>query len=322
MITKQDRINEALNILQQLGMPNEQLNERTAICLLALLDLPETKFWNQASNPMLGIRAILDFSRNKLQHNYAENSRESVRKHSVKQLVSAGVLLHNPCKPDLAVNSSLNCYQVESTALSLFKKYGTDEWKQALFEYQAQNQTLAAKFARHRDIHRIPLTIKPGHEITLSAGAHSTLIRSIIEEFAPRFVPGGELVYVGDTGKKWGYFDKELLMSLGIEVGNHGKIPDVVIYYRNKNWLILAEAVVSSGPLDGIRHAELSELFKASKAGLVYVTAFPDRGKVMRKYLSVVAWETEVWCASDPTHLIHFNGVRFLGPYTNSASRQ
>ena len=62
-------------------------------------------------------------------------------------------------------------------------------------------------------------------------------------------------------------------------------------------------------------NVELSELFQNSTAGLVFVTAFPDRGDVFRKFLSVVAWETEVWCASDPTHLIHFNGERFLGPY-------
>ena len=89
-----------------------------------------------------------------------------------------------------------------------------------------------------------------------------------------------------------------------------------MVYHREKNWLILVEAVASSGPVDGIRHAELAALFKASTAGLVYVTAFPDRGEVMRKFLAVVAWETEVWCASDTTHLIHFNGTRFLGPYS------
>ena len=321
MVTKQERIDEALNILRQLGMPSEQLNERTAISLLALLNLPESKSWHQASSPLLRIRGILDFSRDILKHHYAENSRESVRKHSVKQLVQAGILLHNPDKPDRPVNSSHNCYQVEPNALLLFKAFGTNKWGKVLNEYLAQNQTLAAQFARHRDMHRIPLKIKPGHKITLSPGAHSNLIRSIIEEFAPRFVPGGELVYVGDTGSKWGYFNKESLNSLGVEVRDHGKMPDVIIYDRNKNWLILAEAVASSGPLDGIRHAELSELFKASKAGLVYVTAFPDRGKIMRKYLSVVAWETEVWCASDPTHLIHFNGIRFLGPYAKNCSQ-
>jgi hypothetical protein len=226
------------------------------------------------------------------------------------------VLLHNPDKPDRAVNSSDNCYQVEPNALALFRKFGTKAWTKALLSYLETRQTLADQFAQHRDMQRIPVVIKRGHKIKLSAGKHSDLIRSIIEEFVPRFVPGGELVYVGDTGTKWGYFDEKLLHALGVKVGNHGKMPDVVIYCREKNWLILVEAVASSGPVDGIRHAELSDLFKASTAGLVYVTAFPDRGEVMRKFLSVVSWETEVWCASDPTHLIHFNGIRFLGPYT------
>jgi len=316
MTTKQKRIGEALDVLRQLGMPNEQLNDRTAICLLALLDLPETITWDKARNPMLGIRAILDFAREKLGHNYAENTRESVRKYSVKQLVAAGVLLHNPDKPDRAVNSSDNCYQVESNALALFRKFGTRSWKQALPAYLKTRQSLADQFARYRDMQRIPVVITHGRKIKLSAGKHSDLIRGIIEEFVPRFVPGGELVYVGDTGTKWGYFDEQLLHTLGVKIGSHGKMPDVVIYYRQKNWLILVEAVASSGPVDGIRHAELSDLFKKSTAGLVYVTAFPDRGEVMRKFLSVVAWETEVWCASDPTHLIHFNGIRFLGPYT------
>ena len=316
MTTKQERIEEALDVLRQLGMPNEQLNERTAICLLALLDLHVTTPWNKASNSLLGIRAILDFAREKLEHNYAENTRESIRKYSVKQLVAAGILLHNPDKPDRAVNSSDNCYQVESNALALFRKFGTRSWKKSLLTYLETRQTLADQFALHRDMQRIPVTINRKQKITLSAGKHSDLIRAIIEEFATRFVPNGELVYVGDTGTKWGYFDEHLLYTLGVKVDSHGKMPDVIIYHREKNWLILIEAVASSGPVDGIRHAELADLFKASSAGLVYVTAFPDRGEVMRKFLSVVAWETEVWCASDPTHLIHFNGIRFLGPYS------
>lgn len=65
---------------------------------------------------------------------------------------------------------------------------------------------------------------------------------------------------------------------------------------------------------DAKRHAELVTLFAGSMAGLVYVTAFPNRA-VKAKYLADIAWETEVWVADAPTHLIHFNGVRFLGPY-------
>ena len=252
-----------------------------------------------------------------MERNYAENTRESVRKYSVKQLVAAGGLLHNPDKPDRAGNSADNCYQVEEQALVLFQQFGTKAWSAALGNYLAQRQTLADQFARHRDMQRIPVTIQQDQTITLSPGAHSGLIRQIIEVFAPHFVPGGELIYVGDTGSKWGYFNESLLQSLGVEVGNHGKMPDIVLYHREKNWLILVEAVTSSGPVDGIRHAELANLFKSSLAGLVYVTAFPDRGDILRTFLSVVAWETEARLPSEPAHLIHFNGVRFLGPYTS-----
>jgi hypothetical protein len=162
----------------------------------------------------------------------------------------------------------------------------------------------------------IPVVIAPGKTISLSPGDHSELIRAIIEDFAPRFAPGSVLVYAGDTGEKWGYFDKELLSGLGVEVDAHGKMPDVVLYFKEKNWLLLVESVTSHGPVDGKRHVELSALFAEAEAGLVYVTAFPNRA-IMGRYLSDIAWETEVWVADSPSHLIHFNGERFLGPYAD-----
>jgi len=318
MTSPEQRIAEALEILRQLGMPKGQQNARTAICLLALLNLSPEKRWRHAERPMLRIRAILDFAREKLGVNYAENTRESVRKYSVKQLVSAGVLLHNPDKPNRPVNSSDNCYQVEATALKLFKQFGSIKWTGSLQAYLGTSKTLAEQYARARDKHRIPVRVRKDQAITLSAGPHSNLIKAIIEDFGSSYVPGGELVYVGDTGTKWGYFDKQLLFSLDIQVEQHGKMPDVVIYDRERNWLVLVEAVASSGPVDAGRHVELAKLFQQSTAGLIYVTAFPDRGDIFRKFLAVVAWETEVWCASDPTHLIPFNGERFLGPYEKS----
>ncbi|MCX7154891.1 MAG: BsuBI/PstI family type II restriction endonuclease [Rhodocyclales bacterium] len=148
----------------------------------------------------------------------------------------------------------------------------------------------------------------------LSPGEHSELIRDIIEQFAPRFVPGGRVVYIGDTGNKGVVFDEAYLANLGVVVHERGKMPDVVIHHVTKDWLLLVESVTSGGPMDGKRHAELSHLFGKSKAGLVYVTAFPDR-TLMKKFLTELAWETEVWVASDPDHLIHFNGDRFLGPH-------
>ena len=122
------------------------------------------------------------------------------------------------------------------------------------------------------------------------------------------------MIYAGDTSEKWGYFDVTLLSEPGVNLDGHGKMPDVVLYYPDKKWLLLVESVTTHGPVDGKRHEELSRLFISCTAGLVYVTAFPSR-KIMKRYLSEIAWETEVWCADSPTHLIHFNGERFLGPY-------
>lgn len=308
-------LRDALKILEDIGMPAAQLNDRTAICLLALLDLYKGKNWPDATNPMLGIRGILDFARYRMKVNYAENTRESIRKYSVKQLVAAGVLLFNPDDPKRVTNSSKNSYKVDEQALSLFKRYGSEDWQNELKKYLKLRPSLAAKYSKKRTLEMVPIKLNSGSEIKLSPGPHSELIRSIVEEFGARYIPGGELVYVGDTGAKWGYFDEKLLSQIGVEVRQHGKMPDVIIYYREKNWLILAEAVTSSGPIDGIRHNELLELFKNSKAGLVFVTAYPNRGTIMRRFLSEVSWETEVWAKDSPGHIIHFNGSRFLGPY-------
>lgn len=161
---------------------------------------------------------------------------------------------------------------------------------------------------------KLPVELATGHTIRLTPGKHSQLIKLIIEEFAGRFTPGAALIYAGDTGEKWAYFDQPRLAQLGVAVDGHGKMPDVVLYDPRRHWLILVEAVTSHGPVDAKRHAELTTLFKDSAAGLVYVTAFPTRS-IMTRYLPVIAWETEVWVAESPTHLIHFNGERFLGPY-------
>ena len=160
----------------------------------------------------------------------------------------------------------------------------------------------------------IPVQVAEGKEITLTPGVHSELIKQIITEFAPRFAPNSEVIYVGDTGSKIGYFEEKRLASLGVTVDQHGKMPDVVLYFGDKDWLLLVESVTSHGPVDAKRHNELAELFAGSKAGLVYVTALPDR-TIMGRYLGEISWETEVWCADAPSHLIHFNGERFLGPY-------
>lgn len=139
-------------------------------------------------------------------------------------------------------------------------------------------------------------------------------MKKIVEEFCPRFTPGGVLVYVGDTGKKQRHLETHYLTKLGVMFDQHGKMPDVIVHLPEKNWLVLIEAVTSHGPIGVKRQNELKDLFKGVKAGLVFVTAFLTR-RAMTKYLSEIAWETEAWVAEAPSHIIHFNGERFLGPY-------
>ncbi|CAM3978109.1 BsuBI/PstI family type II restriction endonuclease [Deinococcus marmoris] len=307
-------LDTAQQILAELGFPRAQQNERSALCLLALLNLSPEKTWAQAENPLMGITPIMDWAREQYGKVYAPNTRETLRRQTMHQFVAAGLALYNPDQPDRAVNSPKAVYQIEPAALALLQNYGGTEWPAELAAYLDGRQTLAAQYARTRQQQLIPVQIAAGQTIALSPGAHSELIRAIVEEFAPRFAPGSVLVYAGDTGEKWGYFDRERLSGLGVTVDTHGKMPDVILHDTGRNWLLLVESVTSHGPVDGKRHAELSGLFAGSSAGLVYVTAFPNRA-VMGRYLADIAWETEVWVADAPSHLIHFNGERFLGPY-------
>ena len=87
-----------------------------------------------------------------------------------------------------------------------------------------------------------------------------------------------------------------------------------MIYHSVKNWLYLVEAVTSHGPISPKRHAELIRMLAGSSAEFVFVTAFPSVAE-FRKYAADIAWETEVWIADNPDHMIHFNGPKFLGPY-------
>jgi hypothetical protein len=307
-------IEEALAIIKALGLPRAQQNERSALSLLALLNLTAEKTWAKAEAPLVGITPVMDWAHEHYEKKYAPNTRETFRRQTMHQFVAAGIVLYNPDKPDRSVNSPKAVYQIEPATLALIRCFGTKKWTSTLTAYLTIHQTLIAQYAKERKHNLIPVVIAPGKTIALSPGEHSELIRAVIEDFAPRFAPGSVLVYAGDTGEKWGYFDKALLTNLGVEVDAHGKMPDVVLHYTAKNWLLLIESVTSHGPVDGKRHAELSELFAGSRSGLVYVTAFPNRA-IMGRYLGEIAWETEVWVADAPSHLIHFNGERFLGPY-------
>lgn len=308
------KIDEALGILKELGLPREQQNERSALTLLSLLALKADTPWSSATEPLMGITPMMEFFSAHYGKKYAPNTRETVRRQTIHQFLDAGIVNINPDDPERPTNSPYSVYQIEPGLLKLLKSYGNPKWNKGLRTYLASSETLKKKYARERQMRRIPVQIAKGKRITLSPGGQNVLIKRIIEDFCQLFASAGKLIYVGDTNKKWAYFDEPLLKSLGVIVREHGKIPDVIVYVPRKGWLVLIEAVTSHGPVDPKRRGELRALFKNSKAGLVFVTAFLDRQAMMR-HLSDISWETEVWVADAPEHLIHFNGERFLGPY-------
>ena len=270
MNNKSDYIETAHQIIMSLGLPRAQQNERSALCLLALLNLTPGTKWANAQNPLVGITPIMDWVREHYDKEYAPNTRETIRRQTMHQFCDAGLTLYNPDKPDRPVNSPKAVYQLEPAALALLRTVGTKAWHKSLAGYLAKRETLVARYAMEREQKLIPVEIAPGNKITLSPGEHSELIRAIITDFAPRFAPGSVLVYAGDTGDKWGYFNAPLLAGLGVAVDSHGKMPDVVLHFTAKNWLLLIESVTSHGPVDGKRHAELAKLFAKSSAGLVW----------------------------------------------------
>ena len=308
------RIVEAIDILGQFGLPRAQINERTAYCLLALLNITPDKAWGEAGSPLVGITPMMDFAREYYGKDYAPNTRETFRRFSMHQMVQAGIALYNPDMPDRPTNSPKAVYQISPAALDVIKAYGSRDWTGKLAAFKSMASTLTAQYAKERLMDMVKVKIRKDLQVSLSPGKHNELIRAIIEDMAPRFIPGSTLVYIGDTGEKWGFFDDALSARLGFSVEVHGKMPDVILWQEEKNWLVLVESVTSHGPVDSKRYIELSELFSSVHADKVFISAFPDK-RTFARFAPDVAWETEVWVADNPTHMVHFNGDKFIGPY-------
>jgi adenine-specific DNA-methyltransferase len=308
------RVKEALQVLIAVGIPREQQNERSALTLLALGDIQPRTPWNSAKTPLRRITEMMDWMRDYYEVRYAPNTRETIRRQTVHQFVQHGLLIENPDKPDRPINSPKWCYQLSPEAIKLLQTIGSTAFKKQIQQFR-KNPAVSALKARHRDLPRESVRMPDGAVIELSAGGQNTLIRAIVEEFAPRFVRSPKVLLLGDAANKEIISDVSAMTKLGVVLPQRGKAPDVLIHDAKRDWLIIIEAVTSHGPVDQKRKNELAHLFTSARPGLVFVSAFPDR-KTFTKFHASIAWETEVWIADAPDHMIHFNGERFLGPYS------
>jgi hypothetical protein len=307
------KIEDAQEILKALGLPAAQQNEMSALTLLALCGIKESDSWADANRQSLGVtNGIMTFVADTYNKNYAPNTRETFRRQVLHQFVQGRIADYNPDEPDLPVNSPKAHYAVSEVTLSVIRKYGTAGWDGAVAGFKEKVVILTEAYEKERSMTLIPVTLE-GEEIKLSAGKHNEVQAAVIEQFAPRFASGAKVLYLGDTANKDLYVDKGGLAKIGIPITEHSKLPDIVIYDEPKEWLFLIEVVTSHGPMSPKRILELEDFLKDAKVGKIYVTAFPDKSE-FRKHVADIAWETEVWIADNPDHMIHFNGDKFIGP--------
>lgn len=302
------KIDEARSILESLGMPERQQADLCCYALLAMLSIHPESQWDDAKNEWIRIHDILQFTGNFYGVAYAENSRETFRKQAMHHFRNAALIEDN----GKATNSPNYRYRITEETLGLIRSFGTDAWAGKLTQFKANHESLIDLYASKKQMEKMPVRIN-GTDFTFSPGAHNALQKAIIEEFAPRFAPNSECLYVGDTIVKDLVKDIDKLETLGFEITLHDKMPDVVLYCEDKNWIYFIESVTSVGPMSPKRILEIEEMTQNVSCGKIYVTAFPDV-KTFKKFAEELAWETEVWISDMPDHMIHLNGDRFMGP--------
>lgn len=315
----QELINKTLFILDNFGIPLDTTPrrlERMAIAFLACADVKKLDDFKNSkdlnSGYALKTRDIIVYINEYFGENISSGSYDDIRRKDLKLLTVAEIVLQS--SPNSATNDSTRGYSINPTYAELIRNFESKDWKKTVSEKLKDIEPLSKKLKREREIAKVNVTLPSGGELTFSSGEHNDLQKAIIEDFLPRYGHGAEVFYVGDTSDKYLYLEKEKLENLNFFEISHEELPDVIAYSEHKNWLYLIEAVHSSGPISELRLIQLQKLTKKCKADIVYVTAFLDRSK-FRKFMVDIAWETEVWIADNPDHLVHFNGDKFLGPY-------
>ena len=295
-------------------MPPPQSNRMAGLTLIALCGLKPDDPWREASRSRRTVtKGIMDHVRDHFGYEYAPNTRETFRRQVLHQFVLGGIAEHNAFEPDLPTNSPRSHYATSEAALLVVRSFGTADWESNVARFRRDLPAWIARYEHERLRIAVPIQLPDGQELKLSPGRHNEVQKAVIEEFVPRFAAGADLLYVGDTAKKGLYFDEKRLADIGLSLTEHDKLPDIVLHDTRRDWLFLVEAVTSHGPVDPKRLAELEVLLESCRAKPVYVSAFPDFNE-FRKHMKSIAWETEVWLAEVPDHLIHSDGDKFLGP--------
>jgi type II restriction enzyme len=308
------KVKQTQQILADLGMPKAQQNEISAFTFLALCNIKKNSKWSDANRQSMTVtKGIMTFIKDNYGKDYAPNTRETFRRQVLHQFVQGRIADYNPDEPDLPTNSPRAHYAISQAALTVLRAYGSSDYKKLVANFIKSQGSLIEIYEKSRETQTVPVTLPTGDKFNLSPGKHNELQAAIITEFAPRFLKSPKILYFGDTAKKGLVIDLPSFVLLNVSVSDHDKLPDIVLFDPSKNWLFLIEAVTSHGPMNPKRVFELQEMFKDSKCGKIFVSAFPDFAE-FKRHSKDISWETEVWIADFPEHMIHYNGDKFIGP--------
>jgi len=303
-------VDEGIEILENLGVPDKQQNERSALTLIALLDLEPSDNWDDSNQVLRGIHDIMVFINSNYGRNYAENTRESIRKHTIHQFEQGGIVVKNPDNPSRPTNSPNTVYKVTDKAFEAITRFNSQNWEEYLENFLEEKGRLIEKYEMEKKEHQISIEAYE-ESLEFSPGKHNELQAKALIGFQEHFFPEAEIVYVGDTANKMLKFNEDLASKLDISIEKHNKLPDIVLYDEKRDFLLLIEAVTSRGPMSPKRVQELEKFLSDSKPKKIYITAF-NTFKEFKRHMEDLAWETEVWIAERPSHMVHYNGEDFI----------
>lgn len=310
-----------LDVLEAVGIPFSQIKSARGLEKMAMACLAVGQIKSDFSEAIscddgkfLKTREIINFENLHFSESISSGSYDDIRRKDLVLLVEQGIVLNSSSLENQSTNNPTRGYALSASFVELLHSFGTPEWERALTSYKTNSTSLKEELERKRKSDNLPVILPDGARIELSSGEHNSLQKSIIEVFLPIFGMGAEVLYIGDTSDKYLYLQQDRLQELGFFSVGHEELPDIIAYSKAKNLLFLIEVYHSTGQWSEIRLKRIKAKLKNCKANVAFFTAF-ETMESFRKKASEIAWETEVWVADFPEHLIHFNGYKFLDIY-------
>lgn len=317
-------IRQSLFIIDQLGIPLEgltgRMKEKIAMALLAAGGVKSPKDWHkiQSANTNYSVttKQCIDFYNTYLEENMSKGSYDYVLRDGLKKLLIGQIVEQS--KPESNISDATRGYRVSAEYARIISKFGQNDWEKQVEIFNKTHKTYMDRITQKRNLPKIAVKLADGTEFQLTDGEHNLIQQQVLTEFLPRYGYGAEVLYCGDSDNKYGVvFEKEKLKEFGIQDLSQGKLPDIVAYSREKDWLYLIEAYHTSNPMTVERKYELGRIFSSVADKCIYITAF-ENNEAYHSCTQELAWETEVWIVTDPDHIMHRNGTRFMGPYEKS----